>query len=156
MIITTQFIIKAATQWFRVFWPIKPVKTSYIDFDGQIAHWLTMMQGRISWCSIDIHFATGVSAIYNHSLWHGISVMVFWQLFYPLHVHSPLSLHCSLIMPIYPLKYTLKCPLIEDNDNSQRSRSLQLILFFTVSLAQKATFVFKLGISCITTQQIAY
>jgi len=82
--------------------------------------------------------------------------MVFWQLLYPLHVNSPLSLHCSLIMHIYPLKYTVKCPLIVDNDNTQKCRSLQLIPVFTVRFTQKAAFVCKMEISCITMHQIVY
>jgi len=50
------------------------------------------------WCSVDAHFATGISATCNHLLWHRTSITVFWQSFYPLHVCFPLSLHCSLIV----------------------------------------------------------
>ena len=52
------------------------------------------------WPSIDAHFATGISATCKNSIWHWISVIVFWQPFYCFHLHSPLSLHCSLIIHI--------------------------------------------------------
>jgi len=52
------------------------------------------------WRSIDPHFATGVSAIFNHFIWYNMHFMEFWHLFYRLHVLSPLSLHCSLIIHI--------------------------------------------------------
>jgi hypothetical protein len=57
---------------------------------------------------------------------------------------------------IYPLKYTLRCPLIVDNDNTQQSHSLQSTLVFTVRFTQKAALIFKMVVSCITTQLIAY
>jgi len=52
------------------------------------------------WRSLDTHFATGLSALCNHSLWHRTSISVFWQSFYPLHVCFHWSLHCSLIVHI--------------------------------------------------------
>jgi len=52
------------------------------------------------WRSIDTLFATGISALRNRLLWHRISITVFWQSFYPLHVRFHLSLHCSLIVHI--------------------------------------------------------
>jgi hypothetical protein len=50
------------------------------------------------WCSVDAHFATGVSTLCHHSLWHRISITVFWLSFYPHHVCFHFSLHFSLIM----------------------------------------------------------
>jgi len=83
--------------------------------------------------------------------------MVFWQLFCAIDVHSPLLLHRSLMMHInIPFKYTLKCPLIVDNDNSQNSRSLQSTLVFAVRFTQMAALVIKMADSCITTQLIVY
>jgi len=52
------------------------------------------------WCSVATHFATGESAMCNHVIWHNLSFTVFWQPFYCLHVLSPWSLHCSLIIHI--------------------------------------------------------
>jgi len=65
-------------------------------------------------------------------------------------------MHCSLIIPMYPWKYTIKCLLIVDNYNTQKSSSLQLILVFTVRLTQKAAGIWKMEINCITTQQIEF
>jgi hypothetical protein len=50
------------------------------------------------WCSVDANFATGVSTLCHHSLWHRISITVFWLSFYPHHVWFHFSLHFSLIM----------------------------------------------------------
>jgi len=49
--------------------------------------------------SIDsIHFATGTSAKYFYIMWYIKSLVMFWQPCYRLHVLSPLSQHCSLII----------------------------------------------------------
>jgi len=48
------------------------------------------------WCSVDAHFATGVSTICNHCIWHSIWIMVRWQPLDHCHVLSRLSLHWSL------------------------------------------------------------
>jgi len=50
------------------------------------------------WRSVDAHFATGISKIYNHFILQNISLMVFWQPFYCLHVLSSVSLHGSLLI----------------------------------------------------------
>ena len=50
------------------------------------------------WRSITAYFAMGVSTICFHILRHSISLMVFWQPLYCLHVLSPSSLHCSSII----------------------------------------------------------
>jgi len=98
-----------------------------------------------------------VSAIWNNSISHTISVMVFWQPFYCLHVLLPLSLHLSLIIHInISLKYTLKYLLIVDNDNTQKSRSFLSMLIFTVRFAQWAALICKMDVSCITMQQTVY
>ena len=44
-------------------------------------------------CALDILFATC-----DHSIWHSVSFTVFWQPVYRLHVLSPLSLHCTLMI----------------------------------------------------------
>jgi len=49
---------------------------------------------------VDTYFAMGVSTICHQLIWYSISVMVFWQPLYRLHVLSPSSLHCSLIIHI--------------------------------------------------------
>jgi len=52
------------------------------------------------WHSVDTHFAIGISTICYHLIWHSILLLVFWQPLYHLHVLSPSSLHCSLIIHI--------------------------------------------------------
>ena len=61
-----------------------------------------------------------------------------------------------LIKPCRTLRYTLKCLLIVDNDNTQKSRSLQSTLVFAVMLTQKAAVVYKMAVSCITMQLTVY
>jgi hypothetical protein len=83
--------------------------------------------------------------------------MVLWQPFCAIHVCSPLLLHCSLMMhKTYLLKYTLKCLLIVDNDNTQKSCSLQLTLVFAVRLTQTAALVITMAVSSINIQVIVY
>jgi len=41
-------------------------------------------------------FAIGVSTLWYHLFWCNISLMVFWQPLYRLHILSPSSKHCSL------------------------------------------------------------
>jgi len=53
-------------------------------------------------------------------------------------------------------KYTLKCPLIVVNDNTQKSHSFQSMLVFTLRFAQKGLVTFKINFSGISTQQIVY
>jgi len=52
------------------------------------------------WHSVDTHFAIGISTICYHLIWHSVLLLVFWQPLYHLHVLSPSSLHCSLIIHI--------------------------------------------------------
>jgi len=49
---------------------------------------------------VDAHFATGVSTIWNQSLWHSVSIIVLWQPFCAVQVRSALLLHRSLMMHI--------------------------------------------------------
>jgi hypothetical protein len=82
--------------------PIKAARTSFMHLCNQSPRRVTMMLSQ-TW------FATDVSAIWNHSLWHNISIMVLWQPSCGIHVRSPLLLHCSLIMHInIPFKIYFK------------------------------------------------
>jgi len=51
-------------------------------------------------CTVAANFASVVSALCNHFIWHSIALIVFWQPFDCLHVLQPLSLHCSVIIHI--------------------------------------------------------
>jgi len=64
-------------------------------------------QADYQWCktknrshSVDAHFALGVSTICYHLFCCNISLMVFWQPLYHLHILSSSSKHCSLIIHI--------------------------------------------------------
>ena len=46
------------------------------------------------------------------------------------------------------------CPLIVDNDCSQIFFSVESSLIFAVMFLQKAAVVYKMAVSCITTQLI--
>ena len=129
----SKHLIQSVTATLRVDWP-----------------WC---KAKYYWHSVDEDFAMGLSAIWDHSPWYRISLMVFWQPFFPHHVHCSLSLHSSSIMHISSLKYTLQYPLIVD-DNTEKSSSVQLILIFIVRFAQKTAFVCKMHNICITTHKL--
>jgi hypothetical protein len=57
---------------------------------------------------------------------------------------------------MYPSKYTLQSALISDNDNTQKSRSVQSVVVFTPRFTQNASVVFKINASGISMQQIVY
>jgi len=44
--VTTYFIYRDTTKYSYAFWCIKTVKMMYIDHDGHIALWFTMMEGQ--------------------------------------------------------------------------------------------------------------
>jgi len=53
--VTTYFIYRATTKGSWAFWRTKTVKTMYIDNNGHLPLWLTMMHGQqlltLHWCS---------------------------------------------------------------------------------------------------------
>jgi len=75
-----------------------------------IPHWLMAATNRhedYQWCktkncwpSVDAHFAMSLSTICYHLFWPNISLMVFWHHLNCLHVHSPSSIHRSLMIHI--------------------------------------------------------
>lgn len=86
-----------------------------------------------------------------------MSVTVFWQLLYCFHVHFPLSLHSSLIIQInISFKFTLKCPVIVDNNIFHKFHSFQSILVFSVRFTQYAAVIWKMDVTGITMQQTVY
>jgi len=80
--------------------PIKAANVLIIYNNDQITVKLPDSQDQKSWTSVDAHFITSISTTCNHFIWHCISLLVFWQPLYHLHVLSPLSLHFSLIIHI--------------------------------------------------------
>lgn len=62
----------------------------------------------------------------------------------------------QLFISRYPLKYTVQCPLISGDDNTQKSGSVVLPLIFTSRGTHKTTFVCKMDFSWVTTQLIVY
>jgi len=54
------------------------------------------------------------------------------------------------------LKYTFKCPLMVDNDDNQKSLSLQSTLVLTVRFTQTAALIITMAVSCITMQLIVF
>jgi len=65
------------------------------------------------WCTVDAHFAMGISTIYHHSIWRNISLTIFWQPFCLPQVLSSLSLHCSLIVHIN--RFFKTCDIVSGN-----------------------------------------
>ena len=83
---------KSSNRWWSVearFWDtvvmssllflhIKEVNTIIMFWSDQVCYQLRDLQVQNHWHSVDIHCATGVSAIYTHLIWHRISLTLFW------------------------------------------------------------------------------
>jgi len=57
---------------------------------------------------------------------------------------------------MYPLKYTIKCSLIVDNNNNQQLFSFWSMLIFTLMFAPHGALSSNMDVSCTTSQQIVY
>jgi len=53
------------------------------------------------WRSVNAHFATAVSTICNHLIWHSSWFKLFWRPFWCFHLLSSWSLCCSIVIHRY-------------------------------------------------------